>query len=130
MKNPGETSEAVSVMHTADIAKSDINLAGLSLRCGQIGVEVLIIVTVPMARSTTPSVVLTAGHHETKLQARIAPNGEALILPQSAAALAFGDWLKAAELTIEIGTNPSPIKGVVPISEMADALRALPAKCR
>src|SRR5262245_40626327 len=42
-RNPEGGADAISVMHVVDSAKSDARLAGLSLRCGRDGVEVVLI---------------------------------------------------------------------------------------
>ncbi len=38
-RNPTGGPEAVSIMQTADIAKSDLDLAGMMLRCGKAGLK-------------------------------------------------------------------------------------------
>ena len=40
--DPGSTSETVSAMRTVDTARSDINLAGCSLRCAPGGMQVVL----------------------------------------------------------------------------------------
>ena len=49
--------------------------------------------------------------------------------PPSAANLAAGEWQNAAELGIEIATEPAPIKGTMPIRGLSGALRALSPYC-
>lgn len=120
---------AVSVMHVADTAKSDIGLAGLSLRCSQSGIEVVLVLLTPLPRSSRPVVSLQSGSRKTDFEATVTQGGEALLLPQSAASLAAGEWQNAGELAIEIGTTPDPIRGTVPIRGLSGALRELTSGC-
>src|ERR1700678_3016016 len=39
--------DAVSIMHIADSSRSDLDLAGLTLRCGENGIEALVVVVEP-----------------------------------------------------------------------------------
>src|SRR5437899_1091146 len=41
--NPRGGADAVSIMRTADSSRSDIDLAGMAVRCGEIGAEVLVV---------------------------------------------------------------------------------------
>ena len=128
-RDPGGSTEAVSVMHVADTTKSDPALAGLSLRCGANGIEVVLIMLEPLPRGSHPSVTVTMGSNKVQFEASATQRGEALLLPPSAASLAAGEWQKAAELGIEIATEPAPIKGTMPIRGLSGALRALSPYC-
>lgn len=127
---PGGRGEAVSVMHTVDSAKSDLGLAGLSLRCGRSGgIDVVLIMLDPIARSSRPRVALTAGTDRKEFETTVASSGEALLLPPAASSLATDNWRSAAEVSIEVKTGSDPIRGVVPISGVQAALRALAPHC-
>lgn len=128
-RDPGGSAEAVSVMHVADTTKSDLALAGLSLHCGSNGIEVVLIMLEPLPRGSHPSVTVTMGSNKVQFEASATQRGEALLLPPSAASLAAGEWQKAAELGIEIATEPAPIKGTMPIRGLSGALRALSPYC-
>ena len=128
-RNPGGAGETVSAMHTVDTARSDINLAGLSLRCAPGGIQVVLIVLSPLPRASQPRVTLTAGANRNEFEASVTQGGEALLLPQAAISLVTGDWQNAAELSIEIATNSNPIRGIVPIAGLPSALRYLAANC-
>lgn len=120
--------EAVSVLHAADTAKSDPNLAGLTFRCGQMGIETLLIVLDPLVRGSRYGVVVKSGSTETQFEAKAMQGGEVLLLPPSAAALAGGSWQAVPELSVEIAA-PSPIRGTVPIGGLSSALLALSQSC-
>jgi hypothetical protein len=127
-RDTGSNSEIVSVMHVADIAKSDINLAGLSLRCAQDGLQAVLILLEPLPRSSHPSVVVKAETKTFEAQATVIQGGEALLLPGLESRLTSGAWQTAAELSIEIAA-PGAIRGVVPIRGLAAALRSLSPNC-
>jgi hypothetical protein len=128
-KDPRGGADAIAVMHVVDSAKSDLALVGLSLRCGQGGVEVVLIVLEPLLRASHPTVILTTRSNRAEFEASVIQNGEAVLLPQAAASLAAGDWQQAAELTIEIATKPNPIRGIVPLGGLSAALHSLIPNC-
>lgn len=127
---PGGRGEAISVMHTVDSAKSDLSVAGLSLRCGRNGgFEIMLIMLDRVASSSPPKVVLTAGSDRKEFETTVAPGGEALLLPPAASSLATSDWRNAPEVSIEVTTSPTPVRAVVPLGGLQAALRALAPHC-
>jgi hypothetical protein len=115
-------------LHAADTAKSDLNFAGLTFRCGPSGIETLFIVLEPLARGSQYAVRVKSGSTETQFEAKALQGGEVLLLPPSATALASGSWQAASELSVDIG-GPSPIRGSVPIGGLSGALVALSQSC-
>ena len=128
-KNPDGGPDAISAMHVADSAKSDARLAGLSLQCGRNGIEIALIVLEPLSRSTRPNVVLIAGEQRAEFEASVIQGGAALRLPADASKLAASDWQRATELSVEIATKPTAIRGAVPIGGLSTALRYLSENC-
>ncbi|MBR0903899.1 hypothetical protein [Bradyrhizobium liaoningense] len=128
-KNPDGGADAISVMHVVDSAKSDVRLAGLSLQCGNGGIEVVLIIIEPLSRSARPNVALIAGEKRADLQASVIQGGVALLLPAEASKLAARDWQHATELAVEIGAQPSAIRGAVPMTGLATALGYLSRYC-
>src|SRR5262249_23883382 len=59
--NPRGGPDAVSIMQTADAARSDIDLAGLALRCSDTGFDVLVVFLKPFPPRAHPKVKLTTG---------------------------------------------------------------------
>src|SRR5262245_36999027 len=59
--NPRGGPDAISIMQTADTARSDIDLVGLTLRCSDTGFEVLVVFLKPFPLRTHPRVKLTSG---------------------------------------------------------------------
>jgi hypothetical protein len=128
-RNPNGGASAVSVMHLADTSRSDFAMAGFSLQCGQKDIEVALVLLEPLPRRTRPAVVITSGTRRWEFEASVTQAGQALVLPQTASALAAGEWQKASELSLQIETNPTPIKGVVSIDGLSSAWRSLSPHC-
>ena len=127
--NPQGGPEAVSIMHVSDTSKSDFALAGLTLRCGGMGIEPLLIVLEPLTSGSRPQVTLTAGSSQSQFEASAVQGGMALLLPQTASNLAAGPWQNANELSVEIAIKPVPIRGVVPINGLSKSLQTLTQIC-
>lgn len=128
-RDASSSAEIVSIMHVADISKSDLNLAGLSLRCGQDGLQAILILLEPLPRNSHPFVIVKTDAKRSEFEATVTQGGEALLLPGLASTLAKGAWQTASELSIEIAARPNPIRGTVPIRGLAAALSSLPQNC-
>jgi hypothetical protein len=120
--------EAVSVLHAADMTKSDLKLAGLTFRCGRMGIEALLILLEPLTRGSRYDVSVKSGTTETRLEGKAIEGGEVLLLPPSAVSLASGAWQTVADLSVDIG-GPAPIRGSVPVGGLSGALLALAQSC-
>lgn len=116
-------------MHVADTARSDVGLAGLSLRCGLGSFEVVLITLDQLPRASRPKVTLTAGPARSELQGSVSDSGEAVVLPPAASSLAAGSWASAAELSVQIDTEPNPIQGIISIGGLSSALHLLSPLC-
>jgi hypothetical protein len=75
-------------------------------------------------------VTLTTGEKRAEFEASVIQGGAALLLPAEASKLAASDWQNANELSVEIGTTPTAIRGAVPITGLGAALRYLSQDCR
>ena len=129
-KNPQGGADAISVMHVADIRSSDIDFAGINIRCGPGGMEFLLIVLNRLSRSDQPTVVLSAGNHRSQFEASVDQTAQALLLPTASTASAASEWQDAKEISIEIGRKTAPtIRGIVPLAGIASAMRALATSC-
>jgi len=132
--NPAGGRDAVSVIKTRDLAKSDIDLAGLMLRCGEGKIEVLFVLVRPLPPRAHPKVTVTVGSKTTEFTASVVPPGAEVLLPQEASVLASGLWQAAPELSVEIGPvdgdePPIPIRGVISLAGLGAALAQLQASC-
>jgi hypothetical protein len=128
-RDPNGNADIVAAVRTADTAKSDLNLAGLSLRCAGNGTEVVLTLLERQPRTSHPMVALTVGSDRVLLEASVNQSGESLVLPQAASALAAGAWLSAPELAVEIATTPAPTRGTIPLKGLANAVQTLRSSC-
>jgi hypothetical protein len=132
--NPAGGRDAVSVLKTADITKSDIDFAGLMLRCGEHNIEVLAVLVRPLPPRAHPRVAVTTGGRTIDFIASVVPPGAEVLLPPEAIALASGPWQIASELSVVVGAvegddQPSQIRGVISLAGLGAALAQLQANC-
>jgi hypothetical protein len=132
--NPAGGRDAVSVLKTADITKSDIDFAGLMLRCGENNIEVLVVLVRPLPPRARPRVSVTTGSKAIDFIASVVPPGAEVLLPPEATALASGPWQTAAELSVEVSAvegddQPGPIRGVISLAGLGPALAQLQTNC-
>jgi hypothetical protein len=119
--------DAVSIMHTADMLRSDPDFAGLMLRCAEEGVDVLVIVIEPRPPRSRPQIKFGASGNEAGYQATVVPPFTALLLPKDATSLLSG--LGAGELSIEIRDGNPAVHGTVALAGLRPALEGLTASC-
>jgi hypothetical protein len=127
--NPRGGPDAVSIMRTADLSKSDAELAGLMLRCAPSGVEILIILIAPLSPRARPQVITGSVGNETRFDATVVPPGAAILLPSDASALLNGPWQSLPEISVSVRYDQTSIQGTVPLSGLSAALGALRANC-
>lgn len=121
--------DAVTITRTADVSKSDLEFAGLMLRCGEKSVEVLIVLVRAFPPRAHPAVKVTAGSSTTEFTASVAPPEVLLLLPHEATALAAGPWQAATELAVTVEDERGAIRGVVPLTGLGRALALLRSNC-
>lgn len=73
--NPYGGAEAISIMRTADIARSDPILAGLMVRCSESGGEVVVALLRSFSPRERPEIVLSADGAVTRFRATVVPPG-------------------------------------------------------
>ena len=128
--NPKGGPDAVSIMRTADTARSDPDLAGLMIRCQEKpGFEVLLALVRPFPPRTKRDVVITAGTTQSVLHAEASSTGTALILPIEATAFTTGPWRGLDEFAVTIKDPEAEIRGVIPLGGLAPAMAKLGASC-
>jgi len=132
--NPASGADTISIMRTADIVKSDIDLAGLMLRCAKSNFEVIVVLLRPLPPRAHPKVTLGAGGGSVDLAATVVPPGAEVLLPADASALASGPWQTAPELSVQIaavdGKEPSaPVQGIIPLAGLGNAIPLLLSNC-
>jgi hypothetical protein len=127
--DPHGGAEAVSTMHTADLARSDLNLAGLMLRCRGQGFEVTIVLLTPFPPRARPKVKLTANGSTVEFAASVIPTGAAIALPSEATTLVYGPWQSATEVAVEVAEGDRLTRGVVLLAGLGPAVVQLLASC-
>jgi hypothetical protein len=127
--DPSGGPDAISVDHTADVSRSDLDFAGLMLRCGAQAPEVAIIALTPFTPRAKPNVTISANGKDWRFVAQVVPPGAELLLPQEATTLAYGPWQHAHELSITVTSPEQSFAGLVPIDGLPEALTALTANC-
>ena len=119
----------VSISRTADMARSDLGMAGLLLRCHDAALEVTIVAVSPFAPHAQPNVTISADGKEWHFAARVLSPGAELLLPPEAVGLAAGGWQSAHELSVKVSSPEQSFGGVVPIDGLATAFATLTASC-
>jgi hypothetical protein len=125
--NPRGGPDAVSIMQTADTARSDIDLVGLTLRCSDTGFDVLVVFLKPFPPLTRPKVKLTSGGTTVRLEAAVIPPGAAISLPAEAATLVKGS--SSSELAIEVEDDGNATRGFISLVGLEPALSLLASNC-
>ena len=128
--NPKGGADAISIMHTPDTARSDIDLAGLMIRCRERGTEVAIALLRAYSVRTKPIVIFGEPGNETRLETTIAAPGTVVLLPGNANALVDGLWRAEKDLFLQIDDGQTPIHGVIPLAGLQAAFKLLTANCQ
>jgi hypothetical protein len=127
--NPRGGPDAVSIMQTADAARSDIDLVGLTLRCSDTGFDVLVVFLKPFPPRTHPNVKLTTGGATVHLEATVIPPGTAILLPAEAGTMVKGPWQSSLELALEVNDDSTATRGVISLAGLGPALSLLASNC-
>jgi len=128
-RNPSGGVDAISIMHTADTSKSDLDLAGLMIRCNEGHTEVAIVLLRPFPLRARPHVVFGKPGNEIRLEATIAPPGTAVLVSKDATSLVDGPWRALNNLFIRVEEGQSTIRGVVALAGLQSAIKILAASC-
>lgn len=127
--NPHGGPDAISIMHTADPSRSDLDLAGLMIRCNGSSTEVVVVLLRPFPLRARPNVLLGEPGHENRLEATIAVPGTAVLLPGDGKLLVSGLWQAKGDLFIRIEDDQTTVAGVVALTGLQSAFKALTANC-
>jgi hypothetical protein len=120
----------VAIMKTADTARSDLDLAGLIVRCTPKGkVDVLIALIRPFPPRTRPQVTIASSSGSQTFEGTLTAAGAAVVLPDEVAAFVAGKWQSTPALTVTVKENDSQIKGVVELNGLREAYGSLLASC-
>lgn len=127
---PEKSGEVVSIMHTADVLQSDLDFAGLLIRCREkSSLQIAFVVIRPFPPRTHPQITINTGHTSVRVQASVVPPGSLLSLPDEAEVLARGPWQSASQLTVDIEGDGAKIHGIVSLENLSRAIAVLQANC-
>jgi hypothetical protein len=128
-RNPQGGVDGISIMHTADISRSDLDFAGLTIRCSGGNPEVVVVLIRALPFHARPYVVLGNPGNEMKFEATVAPPGTAVLLPRGATTLLSGPWQALDNLFIRVDDGQATIRGVVSLEGLQAAFKLLLASC-
>jgi hypothetical protein len=122
--------DAVSIMHTANTARSDPELAGLMIRCtDKAALETVLALVKPVPPRSKRDVILVGGTTQVALQAEAASVGTTLVLPIEPSIFTTGAWRTAKELAVTIQDPDGDIRGIIPIDGISPAMATLSENC-
>jgi hypothetical protein len=127
--NPRGGPDAVSIMQTVDPSRSDIDLAGLTLRCSEREFDVLIVLLNPFSPHAHPKVSLTTRATKVDFEGTVISPGTIVLLPAEAAALVTRSWRSASELAVKVDDGGNAVQGVISLVGLGSALSLLTSNC-
>ena len=127
--NPSGGRDALSIMHTADTSRSDLELAGLMIRCSGSRAELAIIVLRPFPLRARLRVQLGKSGNETQFEATVGPPGTAVIVPGDPKTIVGQAWQNESELFVRVVDGQTAISGVVALPGLQSAFDQLMANC-
>lgn len=123
--NPRERQDVVSIMATAELSGSDIDFAGLNLRCVDQDFEILVFLIRPLPPRARPTISMNGQ----TFQGSVVSPGTAVLLPRAASVLAKEQWPSLPSLSIDIEDDGTKTHGVVSLEGFGTALQTLVATC-
>lgn len=127
--NPGGGPDAVSIMRTADMSRSDIDFVGLMMRCREGRIEAVIVLVNPLPPHLQPKVAVGKPGQEIQLEATIGAPGTVILFPGDAARLVEGPWRGLSDLFIRVDDGHNTTRGVVALDGLQAAIKMLVANC-
>jgi hypothetical protein len=128
--DPARGRKSYSITKIADANRSDHDVAGLMLRCGEgATTEVLVVLAEPLRSRTHPKVTVSAGATTTPFTASVVTPGDLVLLPEKASALVGHAWRSTAELAVAIADDHHSFRGVIPLTDISAAMQTLQSNC-
>src|SRR4051812_10711693 len=130
-QGPKEGDSFASISKTAETMQSDVEFAGLIVRCAPKGkIDVLVALIRPFPPRSRPRVTIASPAGGTlAIEASMAAAGAAVLLPDEVSAFASGKWQATPSLSIIVKESDSEIKGVVALNGLREAYNSLLANC-
>jgi hypothetical protein len=112
-------------MATAELSGSDIDFAGLDLRCADQDFDILIFLINPLPLRARPAIAINSK----KFQGSVVLPGTAILLPRETSALAQEQWRSLPSLSIEVEDDGTKTHGLVSLEGFNTALQTLMGTC-
>jgi hypothetical protein len=116
-------------MQAADIDKSDLDFAGLMLRCNQADLDLMIVLITPLPPRSRPRVTLISGANKFAFEGTVLSPGAAILLPSEAGLLVKTTWASASQVAVEVQNGETEIRGQVPLGGLTGAVSRLRTNC-
>jgi hypothetical protein len=123
--NPTEGRELVSIMATGELADSDLDFAGLNLRCAGPDFDVLVFLISPLPPRAQPAAAINGK----TFQGTVVSPGTAILLPRAASTLAKEQWRSLQTLSVDVETDGTKTHGMVSLEGFDKALQSLTTAC-
>jgi hypothetical protein len=120
-----EGNDIVSIMATAELSGSDVDFAGLSLRCADQDFEVLVFLLSPLPPQARPTIAINGRI----FQGSVVSPGTIILLPREASALAQDQWRPLPSISIEVENDGTKTRGLVSLKGFDAALQTLVGAC-
>lgn len=128
--NPSGGPDSISITKIVDTSRSDQDIAGLMLRCGEgATTEVLVVLTEALPLRMHPKVTVVAGAKTTEFIGSVVTPGALVLLPEKASALVEDAWQSIPELAVVIAEKNRSLHGVIPLADINTAMQTLQSNC-
>ena len=117
------------ISRSADLDSPDVDIVGLTVRCGQSGPEAILIVADPLPPRGVARVRLDAAGSTDVVEATPIPTGAGLVLPIDVQARAVGAWGRSATLTATVTREGLVSRASFSLDGFAAALARLESEC-
>jgi len=124
-----DTTGAVAIMHAPELSSSDLNFAGIMLRCSKNNLQVMIALVEPLPPRSQTQVTIATGERETKLTGAVIGPGLAILLAPEASTLAESSWHSLDRISIVVEQGDTRFKGSVALTGLPTALQKLRENC-
>ena len=123
--DPRAGKDIVSIMATAELVGSDVDFAGVDLRCADPGFEVLIFVVGPLRRQARPVIAINGK----RFDGNVVSPGTVILLPREASNLARDQWRSFHDLSVEVEDDGKKTQGIISLEGFDTALQTLVGTC-
>ncbi len=124
-RHPEGGKDAIAINRPGELSFSDPDFVGLTIRCAEPDIEVLLVTMQPRPLRTRVPVLVNGR----RVEGTVAPPGVSILLPPTVAETARKLWPSMRTLSFEIGDSGSTVKGHIQLEDYERALAALSTAC-